>query len=141
MIRGSYNGTGMLSGLLLLVVAPCVAASDVCSEKVNLGSGGRFSTVFRSFPLTKPNPAVEQAVVVIHGASRNADSYFLSAVAGALIAGALGKTVVVAPRLASNSGNCRDKLEPGEISWNCRGEQDWRRAVPPRTRKTCTHST
>jgi pimeloyl-ACP methyl ester carboxylesterase len=83
--------------------------------------------VFRSFPLTKPNPAVEQAVVVIHGASRNADSYFLSAVAGALIAGALGKTVVVAPRLASNSGNCRDKLEPGEISWNCGGEQDWRR--------------
>ena len=118
----------MFSGILLLILGPCMAAQENCTEKVNLGPGGRFSIVYRSFSLKAKNPRVERALVVIHGAGRNADSYFLSAMAGALIAGALENTVIVAPRLASNSGDgCQDTLAPGEISWTCGGAQDWRR--------------
>jgi len=106
---------------------PCTIADAACVEKVMLGSKGRFSLVYRSYPLAEPNPAVERALIVIHGAGRNADSYFLSGVAGAVIANALSNTLIVSPRLASNSGGaCKDKLAEGEISWTCSGEQDWR---------------
>jgi pimeloyl-ACP methyl ester carboxylesterase len=95
---------------------------------VPLGPGGRFSVVYRSFALKTPNPAIERGLVIIHGAGRNADDYFASGMAGALIAGAMDNTVVISPRLASNSGSgCADKLAEGEISWTCGGENDWRR--------------
>ncbi len=116
-----------LAGLAADSPQPCVTADAFCMEKVMLGSEGKYSLVYRSYPLTQPNPAIERALVVIHGAGRNADSYFLSGVAGALIASALHNTIVVSPRIASNSGGtCRDKLAEGEISWTCSGEQDWR---------------
>ena len=52
----------------------------------------------------------------------------MSGVAAALIAGALENTLVISPRLASNSGSgCNDRLAEGEISWTCGGEDDWRR--------------
>ncbi len=96
-------------------------------EKIMLGSEGKYSLVYRSYPLTQPNAAIERALVVIHGAGRNADSYFLSGVAGALIANAIHNTIVISPRIASASGGtCRDKLAEGEISWTCSGVQDWR---------------
>jgi hypothetical protein len=122
-------------GLLLILVATvgqaadraaCTTADPSCLEQVPLGPGGRFSLVYRSFPLTVRNPHIQRALIIVHGAGRDADSYFLSGVAGALIAGALENSLVIAPRLASNSGGCKDPLKPGEISWGCGGEQDWR---------------
>ncbi len=106
--------------------APCTKAGPECIEKVPLGPEGRFSLVYRSYPLDIKNPAVERALIVIHGAGRNADSYFASGVAGALLAGALENAAVVSPRFASNSGSCRDTLEAGEIGWGCSGPDDWR---------------
>lgn len=97
-------------------------------EKLPLGPQGRYSLVYRSFPLTAKNPRIERAVIVIHGAGRNANDYFSSVVAGALIAGALENTIVISPRLASNKGSgCADTLDAGEISWICGGADDWRR--------------
>jgi pimeloyl-ACP methyl ester carboxylesterase len=97
-------------------------------ERVPLGPSSRFSVVYRSFPLSVKSTNVRRALVVVHGSGRNADSYFVSAMAGALLAEALADTLVVSPRLASNSGGgCADQLEAGEISWTCGGEQDWRR--------------
>jgi len=107
--------------------APCVNAGPACVEKVPLGGGGAYSVVYRSYPLREANPRVERALIVIHGAGRNADNYFASAVAGAFLAGKLDATLVISPRFASNSGGeCRDKLDEGEISWTCGGENDWR---------------
>jgi hypothetical protein len=106
---------------------PCISATAACTEHLPLGPEGRFSIVYSSFPLTKPNPRIQRALIVVHGAGRNADSYFASGVAGALLAGALEDTVVVAPRIASNKGGCTDSLAPGEISWICGGDNDWRR--------------
>jgi len=106
---------------------PCVLAAPSCMERVALDGEGRYSLIYRSYPLQVTNPRVRRALIVIHGAGRNAHSYFLSGIAGALIANALENTIVISPRLASNSGGtCRDTLERGEISWTCGGAEDWR---------------
>jgi hypothetical protein len=108
--------------------APCIAAGPECTEKVALGPQDRYSMVYRSFALTAANPRIERALIVIHGAGRNADDYFASGLAGALVAGVLDSTVVISPRIASATGTgCSDSLAPGEISWICGGENDWRR--------------
>jgi len=61
---------------------------------------GRFVTVYRSHSLAKGHSKATRALVVIHGAGRNAEAYFPSGMAGAYLAGALEDTVVVAPRFA-----------------------------------------
>src|SRR5438477_9129998 len=80
--------------------APCTTTASDCVEKVSPGSNGKYSKIYRSFPLTVKNAAVERALIVIHGAGRDAHNYFASAVAGALIAGALQNTIILAPRFA-----------------------------------------
>lgn len=108
--------------------AQCTSASPSCMEKVPLGGDQHFSVIYRSFPLTKANAKITRALIVIHGAGRNADGYFASAAAGGLIAGALQDTIIISPRLAANSGSgCKDTLEKSEISWTCGTVQDWRR--------------
>jgi pimeloyl-ACP methyl ester carboxylesterase len=111
-------------------VRPCTKATSDCTETVPIGPGGNFSIVYRNFPLTEPNAAIESALIVIHGSGRNAHSYFASALAGAFLAQALDTTLVVAPRFASAEGSCRDTLAPGEISWTCSGNADWRGGGP-----------
>lgn len=106
---------------------PCVLAAPSCMERVALGGERKHSLIYRSYSLQATNPHVRRALIIVHGAGRNADSYFLSGIAGALIANALEDTVIISPRLASNSGgNCRDQLEKDEISWTCGGAEDWR---------------
>jgi hypothetical protein len=119
--------------------AQCTKADASCTEKLPLGSDGRYSVVYRSFPLTKANRDIRRALIVVHGSGRNADNYFASAVAGALIGGALNDTVVISPRIASNAGDgCTDPLEAGEISWTCGGRQDWRRGGQGKDTKLTT---
>src|SRR5947209_4750953 len=112
--------------LALLLVAPCTTASR-CIEKVPLGAGPQSPKLYRSHPLAAKNPAIERALIVIHGASRDAHNYFASALAGAFIAGTLDTTLVIAPRFGSNKGaGCRDELDADEISWTCGSGEDWR---------------
>jgi predicted esterase len=80
--------------------------------------------VYRNYPLqAAAQPQVEQALVMIHGAGRNANDYFASAMSSALTAGKLLSTVVVSPRLSSHDGGCRDTLFENEVNWPCEG---WR---------------
>lgn len=105
--------------------APCWQATAECKERFPMG-GERYVTVYRSHPLQKKAGKVRRALVVIHGASRNADDYFASAMGGAFLAGGLEDTIVVAPRFAgTGSRSCEDQLEPGEIAFSCSGD-DWR---------------
>jgi hypothetical protein len=63
---------------------------------------------------------------MVHGAGRDADNYFRTAVAAAFLAGALDDTIVIAPRFASSDGrSCRDTLAQNEVSWSCTGDS-WR---------------
>ncbi len=110
----------------LAAAAPCVTGTRECQEKIALGPEGRYSIVYRSHPVETPNAEIERAMIVVHGAGRNADNYFASAMAGAFLAGETAKAMVIAPRLAANSGECRDALDAGEISWTCGSKNDWR---------------
>ena len=69
-----------LCGILLFIsrpalAAPCTTAPD-CSEWVTVSSGSVRVLVYRSFPLESRNLDVTRAVVVVHGAGRDADNYF-----------------------------------------------------------------
>lgn len=107
---------------------PCIAATSECTEWVTVGGGPGRSLVYRTFPLDTRNEAITHVLVVVHGAGRDADNYYRSALAGAFLAGELESAIVIAPRMASNDGQrCRDELGPNEISWNC---STWRSGGP-----------
>lgn len=115
---------GLVSG------APCSRGIAACTEPLPMGGNGRFVTLYRSHPLPKGHAKARRALIVIHGAGRNADDYFPSGMAGAYLAGGLDDTVVVAPRFAGTGArNCEDKLAPGEIAFACGGD-DWRGGGP-----------
>jgi hypothetical protein len=125
----------MMRTLLLLVsfavfvpvyaAEPCITATTSCSEWVNLGDQAR-SLVYRTYSLDTKNDKVTRALVMVHGAGRDADNYFRTALAAAFLAGALEDTIIISPRFASNDGRgCRDTLAPNEINWSCSGDS-WR---------------
>lgn len=109
------------------LASPCITANSSCSEWVALGGGAGRSLVYRTYSLETQNEAITRAVVMVHGAGRDADNYFRNALAAAFLAGALDNTVVVAPRMASAAANCHDTLAANEISWNC---GTWRSGGP-----------
>jgi hypothetical protein len=111
--------------------AACATATSACTEWIVLGGGSSRSVVYRTYPLTERNPAIVRALIVVHGAGRDADNYFRSALAAGFLAGALDDTVIIAPRMASNDGNgCKDKLDANEISWTCNGANRWTAGGP-----------
>lgn len=113
-----------------LMGAPvCSEGTAACTEPLVMGAG-RFVTIYRSHPLGAGHATATRALVVIHGASRNADDYFPSGMAGAFLAGGLDNTVVVAPRFAgTGTKTCNDSLAAGEIGFAC-GGNDWRGGGP-----------
>ncbi len=119
----------MLRTILFLLLslpalaAPCTTVN--CKEWVNLGSDSARSLVYRSYPLTTKNEAITRAFVLIHGAGRDADSYFRTAVAAGFLAGALDNTIILAPRFAAKNGVCNDTLDATELNWPC-GGNSWR---------------
>jgi pimeloyl-ACP methyl ester carboxylesterase len=102
-------------------VAPCTAATTACEQWIAFGGGPARSMVYASYPLDRPNAGVTRALVMVHGAGRNADHYFETAMAAAFLAGALDNTIVIAPRLIA----APDKPEPNEVVWSNRGDT-WR---------------
>lgn len=82
--------------------------------------------IYRNHPLTEKNENIRRAFVLVHGAGRDADNYFRTAVAAAFLAGGLEDTIVISPRFASNTGGtCADKLDTNEVNWPCGGDS-WR---------------
>lgn len=103
--------------------APCVTSA--CIEWVELAGGPHRSLIYRTLPLTERNDGITRALIMVHGAGRDADNYFRTAVAAAFLAGALDDTLVIAPRFASTDGDCDDSLATYEVSWSCGGDS-WR---------------
>jgi pimeloyl-ACP methyl ester carboxylesterase len=77
--------------------------------------------VFGSYPLDVVNPAITRALVMVHGAGRNADHYFETSTGAAFFAGALENTIVLAPRFAARN----DTVAPNELLWP-EGGNSWR---------------
>jgi pimeloyl-ACP methyl ester carboxylesterase len=121
-----------LCGVILLVAweayaAPCTVVAQ-CTEWLSLPQSSSRVLVYRSFPLDVRNAEVSRALVVVHGASRDADNYFRHALAAAFLAGGLEDTVVISPRFASSQGNgctMADKVSDREATWQCDGPSRW----------------
>ena len=60
-------------------VAPCTTATAACVQWVTLGGGPARSLVYSTHSLDAPNTAVTRALIMVHGAGRNADHYFAPA--------------------------------------------------------------
>jgi pimeloyl-ACP methyl ester carboxylesterase len=105
--------------------APCLAATAECTELVAVGGGPGRALVYRNYALDKRNDAITNVLVLIHGASRDADNYYRSALAAAFLAGKLESALVIAPRMASGG----DSLAQNEISW----DNTWRSGGPSPT--------
>jgi hypothetical protein len=109
-----------------IYAAPCIAASSSCTEWVPLGGGPSRSLVYRTYPLDTKNEQITRALVMVHGAGRDADHYFTTALAAAFLASALDNAIVISPRFASNDGGgCKDTLATNEVNWPCNGDS-WR---------------
>ncbi len=118
------------------VAAPCVTATPECTEFVTLGGGPGRSLVYRNFSLDTKNEAITRVAIIVHGAGRNPDSYYMSGLGGAFLAGALETALVIAPRMASNDGRgCSDVLAENEISYHC---NTWRSGGPSLSHPTVT---
>lgn len=101
--------------------AACTTATAACTGWVTVKGGPARSLVYRSYPLERRNERIRRALIMVHGASRNADHYFATAMAAAFLAGAVDDTIVIAPRFIA----CTDKPEPNEVLWSCSGDS-WR---------------
>jgi pimeloyl-ACP methyl ester carboxylesterase len=102
-------------------VAPCTTATTACERWITFGGGPSRSMVYSTYPLDAPNPNVTRALVMVHGAGRNADHYFETSTAAGFLAGALENTIIVAPRFIAG----QDKPSPNEVMWP-EGGNSWR---------------
>ena len=101
--------------------APCTTATTACEKWMKIQNGPSRTKVYASYPLDVPNRAITRALVMVHGAGRNADHYFETSMAAAFLAGAVGNTIVLAPRFAAGT----DSVAKDEVHWPERGE-NWR---------------
>jgi len=89
--------------------------------------------VYASYPLDAPNPAITRALIMVHGAGRNADHYFETSTAAGFLAGALDNTIIVAPRFIAG----QDKPSANEVMWP-EGQTSWRAGGVSPTNPTIT---
>jgi pimeloyl-ACP methyl ester carboxylesterase len=113
--------------------APCTTPTSACERWITFGHGPAKSMVYASYPLDVVNPVITRALIMVHGAGRNADHYFETSMAAGFLAGALDNTIIIAPHfIASN-----DKPAPNEVMWPERGE-NWRSGGASPTNPTLT---
>ena len=97
-----WSGFWISMGAWLLAcaahAAPCVTPGASCAEWLSLIKGSARILVFRTHPLHERQTDITRALVVVHGAQRDADRYFEHALASASQAGALDSSLVVAVR-------------------------------------------
>lgn len=106
---------------LTAAAAACTKATTECERWISIRGGPARTKVYASYPLDAANPGIVRALVMVHGAGRNADHYFETSTAAGFLAGALENTIILAPRFAA--GN--DKVAENEVLWPERGE-NWR---------------
>src|SRR5688572_27560111 len=104
---------------------PCTSATAGCTDWISVAEGGPRLRIFRTFSLDKRNESITRALIMVHGAGRDADNYFRHSLAAGFLANALNNTIIISPRFASNNGGCRDTLAAGEFNWECGGPGRW----------------
>jgi pimeloyl-ACP methyl ester carboxylesterase len=112
---------------------PCSRPVTACERWITFGGGPARSMVYGSYPLDARNTAITRALIMVHGAGRNADHYFETAMAAGFLAGALDNTIILAPRFIAG----QDKPSANEIMWP-EGGNSWRAGGPSPTNPTIT---
>jgi hypothetical protein len=120
-VAATLSGSAFSHGFRAAPSAPCTTATTACERWVPLGGGPARSMVYSTYSLDAPNKAITRALIMVHGADRNADHYFSTATAAGFLGGALGNTIIIAPRFAAG----KDKVEANEVLWPGRGDS-WR---------------
>ncbi|AHG88885.1 hypothetical protein J421_1348 [Gemmatirosa kalamazoonensis] len=100
---------------------PCTTPTTPCERWITYGGGPARSMVYATYPLTARNTAITRALIMVHGAGRNADHYFETSTAAGFLAGALENTIIIAPHFIAGT----DKAQANEVMWPERGE-NWR---------------
>ncbi|MDQ2766066.1 MAG: alpha/beta hydrolase [Gemmatimonadota bacterium] len=111
----------LVRAVALAAPTPCTTATTACERWVTLAGGPARSLIYSTYSLDAPNEAITRALSMVHGADRNADHYFATATAAGFLGGALGNTIIIAPRFAAGD----DKVESNEVVWPSRGDS-WR---------------
>lgn len=101
--------------------APCTKAVTACERWITFGKGPARSMVYATYSLDASNPNLTRALIMVHGAGRNADHYFETANAAGFLAGALENTLIIAPRFIAG----QDKPSANEVMWP-EGGNSWR---------------
>jgi pimeloyl-ACP methyl ester carboxylesterase len=101
--------------------APCTKAVTACERWITWKNGPQRSMVYASYSLTQRNPRITRALIMVHGAGRNAYHYFETSTAAGFLAGALDNTIIIAPRFIAG----RDTAHANEIKWP-EGRNSWR---------------
>jgi hypothetical protein len=116
----------LLTLTLGAIEGPCLAPDMSCSEHLQLKDG--WVLVYRTHSLIEGSRDVDRAVVMVHGAQRNGDGYFGTALASAASRGQLAHSMVVAPHFKGSEGpSCKDPVEEGELYFGC---QAWNAGFP-----------
>lgn len=102
---------------------PCSAATTACERWLTYDASPARSMVYASHALDSVNPRITRALIMVHGAGRNADHYFETAMAAAFLAGALDNTIVIAPRYITGADSAT--THPNEVVWSS-AANNWR---------------
>src|SRR5438093_6558545 len=117
----------------VVATAPCTNATSNCVRWITFGAGPARSMVYATYPFGVRNTAITRALIMVHGAGRNADHYFETSTAAGFLASALDNTIILAPRYAA----ANDKVADNEIKWP-EGGNSWRAGGPSPTLSTVT---
>lgn len=127
------NGQSLQNGLALSFttqedevirgMAPCTSASQDCYRSVSLEDASQNTGNFKFYsthPIYLENAEWEKlkyAVIVVHGANRDADNYYNWLLGPLTNSGLLESTILISPEFISSTGAATD-----DLYWN----SDWR---------------
>ena len=109
--------------LFAQLAQPCTTGTTACERWVTYDAGPARSMVYASHALDAADPRITRALIMVHGAGRNADHYFGTAMAAAFLAGALDNTIVIAPRYITRADSAT--THPDEVVWSG-ARNNWR---------------
>jgi pimeloyl-ACP methyl ester carboxylesterase len=101
--------------LLAQLAQPCTTATTACERWVSYDARPARSMVYASHALDAADSRITRALIMVHGAGRNADHYFETAMAAAFLAGALDNTIVISPRYITRADSAT--THPNEVVW------------------------
>ena len=95
---------------------PCTFADDRCRARLDIG-GDLMLPYYRSHPLEAGNESITMALILVHGANRNAEWNFETGINAMYARGDLENMIVIAP----NFQTIDDEPERDEAYWSSNG--------------------